>query len=630
MDYNDTLSPAFVNGPASSGTASLVDHDAKGDLNGDPCVDEAEYARISDPFARGQKLTTASLDAALASARSAYNNAQDNAADAAARAFIVWFFCKSQLASVEMRAAYNVKRDEKNNEIIANNKDVADLVADAKMRASSAKAWLTQEIVKVNDPTRKAELEADLATHDANLLATIAELRQQRLVKINERQNAAPFTEEAKFTLDLVKPSQATQVNRYANAVSWIHDVLYQQGTLLATKLPDAAEITQRILEKGGVEKVAQAQRESRRDADEAIDRILITKGMAEKVKLTLAAMPPIASASMAVDGDNGDMVALLARKCGATVEIVNVIHVPEKQFDGLAAKHLNPAHITGDAAAEFVGELLTATQDIANPVLVYRQDGPIIGTFVKMQDGAPVVYAEPKAVVGKILPKGVDLLLEHEPVKNLSNRLGNCYQRKLVSITVPNDPGVIEGKCPVPAAFAWESVNEKLSVEQRHTAHVLHQWTDLQHLTDMPHEVSGFDPNMTVELDRAMLDQLSAGQIKAYDEDQAATKSTQVLTLIFSGTTLTLKGSKGTDIAQVTIAGRPPKRDCTVTVHPKMLSNVVKMLHGTGAGVFSVSPDTRGAVKFGWETSYGSYAIFIPLCREGRKYETRLFAPMR
>ena len=66
------------------------------------------------------------------------------------------------------------------------------------------------------------------------------------------------------------------------------------------------------------------------------------------------------------------------------------------------------------------------------------------------------------------------------------------------------------------------------------------------------------------------------------------------------------------------------------MTVHPKMLSNVVKMLHGTGAGVFSVSPDTRGAVKFGWETSYGSYAIFIPLCREGRKYETRLFAPMR
>ena len=630
MDYNDTLSPVLANAPAYSGTAPLVDHDAQRDLTGDPSANAAECASIADPFATGQKLTTASLDAALASARSAYNNAQDNAADAAARAFIVWFFCKSHLASVEMKAAYNGKRDEKNKEIIANNKDVADLVADAKKRATSTKAWLAQEIVKVNDPTRKAELEADLAGHDANLLATIAEFRQQRLVKINERENAAPFTEEVKFTLDLVKPSQATQVNRYANAVGWIHDVLYQQGTLLATKLPDAAEITQRILEKGGVEKVAQAQRESRRDADEAIDRSLITEGMAEKVKLTLAAMPPIASASMAVDGDNGDMVTLLARKCGATVEIVNVIHVPEKQFDGLAAKHLDPAQITGDAAAEFVGELLAAAQDIADPVLVYRDGGLIIGTFVKMQDGAPVVYAEPKALVGEILPKGVEVLLEHEPVKNLRNRLGNAYQRKLVSITVPNDPGVIEGKCPVPAAFAWESVNEKLRAEQRHTAYALHQWTDLQHVTDMPHEVSGFDPNMTVELDRAMLDQLSAGQIKAYDEDQAATKSTQVLTLIFSGTTLTLKGSKGADIAQVKIVGQQPKRDCTVTVHPKMLSNVVKMLRGTKAGVFTVAPDTRGAVKFGWETSYGSYAIFVPLCREGRKYETRLFAPMR
>lgn len=583
-----------------------------------------------DPFAGGQTLSTGNLDAALASARQAYLDVHDRAADAAARAFVVWYWCNSAVATVDMKAAYTAKREQKNADIIANNKHIAKLVADTKTAAEQRETWLKAEFAGVNDPTRKAELEEELAGHQAKLQVDIATHRARRLTKVNERGDAANFTEEVKFTLDLIVFNQAAQVNRYANAVGWIHDTLFDKGALITQQAPDAAAIARSIVKNGGVEKVAQAHREARRDADEAEDRRLITEGVAEKVKEAWAAMAPLAVTDMEIAGDDGGMMTVLARKRGKTVEIVDIISVPTKQLDTLALNNLDAAKIAGDAAVEFVAELLTAAQDIVDLVLVCRGDGHTVATFCKMQDGAPVVYATPKNAAAKLLPQDVEVMLDSQQVVTLAKRIGTDLQRKLVSIQVADDPGMIDGKCPVPAIFAWQSVNEKLAANSRATAAVLHQWTDLQHLSEMPHEAQGFVANMTVEITRAALVQLCNGQLKAWGQDQAATKSTQVMTLHFSGTALTLQGSKGADLTPVKIVGKQSKRDCSVSLHPRGLSSTFKMLQASGAEVFTIAPDTSGAVKISWETNYGSYTIYLPLCREGRKYVTRSFAPMR
>jgi DNA polymerase III sliding clamp (beta) subunit (PCNA family) len=145
-----------------------------------------------------------------------------------------------------------------------------------------------------------------------------------------------------------------------------------------------------------------------------------------------------------------------------------------------------------------------------------------------------------------------------------------------------------------------------------------------------MPHEVFAFTPAITVELSAEGLVELSAGQLRNWQMDKAANKSNQVLTLEFRTSTLSLKASKGGDVVAVQLAGPKPERECDVTLHPKTLSRAFSMLRETHARSFTLAPDPHGVVQVSWETRFGSYEMYLPLCREKRDFETRLIAPMR
>ena len=593
---------------------------------------EATAAIVAlDPFASARPLDTDNLEAALASARKAFTDAGNNAANAAARAFVVWYYCQSPVATGDMRTAYEKQREAKNTAIKKHNDQISDQVKAAKKRTAERREQLVAEIPGVNDPERKGSLEAELAGLDDKLDTEITALREGSWVKVGERSGALPFTEEVKFTLDLVRRQQATQVNRYANAVGWIHDTLFDQGTLLAQKAPNAAEIAKQIIEAGGVENVAKVQKEARDDKDAKTDRRHIAAAVVKNIEDHFKSVAPVAEASMGVDMEDGNLVALIARKAGSNVALLRSMQLDDGEMNSLLTQHIDPDDLPGHAETEFVGETLAASGAIDKAVMTCPDGNTIVVSFREMEDGAPVIYATPKGSAASILPGDGAVMMETEQLAALRKRLGSSLERKLVGIRIAADRGMIEGKCPMPAAFAWQSENSALLAENRPAARALHQWVSLEDVTKKPHEVRGFTPIASVLLDRSALVKLQKGQLEAWKTDQSATKSKLVAKLRYDGASfLSLECSKGTDTVPAAPAGDTPARTVELTVHPKGLADMLDVLRKTSATRFTLALDTDGALRVGWETAYGHYVAYLPECREGRKFETRLIRPMR
>ena len=584
-----------------------------------------------DPFASAAPLDTNNLAAALASARKAFLGTEHNAAHAAARAFVVWYYCQSPVATSDMKSAYTTRLETMNKEIENHNQTIIAEVNTAKARATTRKAELEKEISQVNDPDRKALLETERDRIDAELEKKITGLREGSWVKVGQRSGALPFTEEVKFALNLVRRHQATQVNRYANAVGWIHDTLFEKGTLLAQKVPNAAEIAKQIIAAKGLESVAKIQKEARDDEDAKADRKTIAAAVVVNIKNHFKSVAPVAQATMEVDLEDGDLVALIARKAGGNVALLRSMRLDDGEMGSLLAQHIEPDEVPGHAETEFVGEMLAAAVGIGKSVMTCRDGKTVVVSFKEMEDGAPVIYATPKGLAASILPGDGAVMMETEQLAALRKRLGSPLERKLVGIKLAADRGMIEGKCPMPAAFAWQSENSALLPENRPAARALHQWVSLKHVTTKPHHLPNFDPVASVVIDRAALAQLLEGKLKAWVKDKSGIKSNLVAKLSYNGAAcLSLEIAKGTDAVPAKAIGEMPAEAVELTVHPKVLADMLAMLGKTSAPDFTLGLDTQGALRIDWETAFGRYSTYVPQCRPGRKFETRLITPMR
>lgn len=593
-----------------------------------------------DPFATAQALDTDNLAAALASAREVAVDAGNDAAHAAARAFVVWYYCQSPVATSDMKVAYEQYRDAMNNEIKAHNDKISDAVKEAKQRATKRSDDLAKEIAQVNDPERKAALEAEQEGLGVKLKNEIAELREGSWVKVGQRRDALTFTEEVKFSLKMVKRQQATQVNRYANAVGWIHATLFGKGDLLAEKVPNAAEIAEKIIAKGGVEEVAKIHKEACRNAVEAEDREIITKAVTATIKNHVHGMAPVAKVSVEVKAEEGSLVALIARKAGGKLALLRPLVLGDGEMDDLLEKQFNPDEIPGRPETEFVGEMLAVVtpESIKDAVMTCRDGQTVVLSFQEMEYGAPVIRATPKGEAANILPRDGGMMMNAEQLAALRKRLGavgkwptSKHEGKLVSITVAANPGMLGGKCPMPAAFAWQSENSALLTKNRASATILHQWTSLRSVMEKPYDVPVFEPVVSVVIDRMALMMLAQGKLKDWAEDKSATKSKSVAKLSYDGAfSLTLTVSKGPDTVPATAVGGVTADPVQLTVHPKGLADMFTALEKTNATSFTLGLDTYGALGIEWETSYGRYVAYLPECHEGRRFVTNRILRMR
>jgi hypothetical protein len=587
----------------------------------------------TDPFASAHPLNTANLPAALASARKAFTDAGDNAAHAAARAFVVWYYCKSRVATVDMTNAYEEQRKEKNDTIKKHNDKIASDVKAAKQREADRRKQLPQEIHGVNDPERKALLEAELAGLEEKRKAEVATLREDSWVKVAERSAALPFTEEVKFTLDLIKRQQATQVNRYANAVGWVSCTLFGNDELLAQSVPNAAEIAEKIIAEGGVEYVAKKHREARQDEEDAKDRGIIAEAVAAAIKNHVRGMAPIAKVNVEVEAEEGSLVPLIARKAGGKLALLRPLVLGDGEMDDLLEKQFNSDEIPGRPETEFVGEMLAVVtpESIKKAVMTCRDGQALVVSFQKMEEGAPVIRGTPKGDAASILPGHGAVMMETERLAALRKRLGSTLGRKLVKITIATNPGNLVGKCPMGSAFSWQSENSALRAENRSSATMQHEWTSLRHVMEKPYDVPVFEPVVSLVIDRMALVTFSQGKLKEWAEDKSATKSKSVATLSYDGvSSLTLTVSKGPDTVPATAVGEVTADPVQLTVHPKGLADMFTALGKTNATSFTLGLDTYGALRIEWETTHARYAAYLPECHDGRKFVTNRILRMR
>lgn len=137
------------------------------------------------------------------------------------------------------------------------------------------------------------------------------------------------------------------------------------------------------------------------------------------------------------------------------------------------------------------------------------------------MQDGAPILHATPKPVAVSLMPTNGSMLLEDNEVEQLAKRLGNAFQRKLVSVGIASTPGMTTGKAPTPSPFAWETTNTALAAEKRVAAVAAHTWTNADYVGERPHDVIDIQPNIVVSITAATLRTLANGHGDGTDADR-------------------------------------------------------------------------------------------------------------
>jgi len=590
--------------------------------------------QANDPFVGDAPLTPDTLATAMASARTAFTSSEDRAADAAAQAFCIWYWCSSPVAPSDMQQAYDTGVKKRNDQIKKFNESIKNDQKDEKDAFERFEKETKIKIETANDPDVIAQLEADIKAREKQYDEKIKELRAARLVLIKERDGTVPFVEAVKYALDLTKQTQASQVNRYASALGWIHKKVFDGGKLITTKKPNAVDIVAKIKKVGGVKGAADIYKNEQVDGEAAINRTTIAEAINTKLKNALRGVTPMATAQMPIDTGEEEYVLLFAHKKGGNVELLSKLNMSTEEATNMAASHTTANMLKGTPATEFLGETLAVANQIDKPVIycdAARHPEQLLVTFKEMQDGAPILHATPKPVAVSLMPTNGSMLLEDNEVEQLAKRLGNAFQRKLVSVGIASTPGMTTGKAPTPSPFAWETTNTALAAENRVAAVAAHTWTNADYVGERPHDVIDIQPNIVVSITAATLRTLANGQLKAWTEDKSAKKANNVMTLTFSADDLTVAGEKNADNVPVTLIGTPPKHpSCQVTLHPKALGDAFQMMLDTSAQTFVLMPDNHGVVKVHWETDFGIYDLHLPLCRKGRKFETRLIAPIR
>ena len=594
-------------------------------------------------------VTAGELATAINQADDAYVSARQNAANAAATVYYIWYHTTSAAADVQNKewhegevAKRAVEIDEHNAEIDALKKQVED---DTK----KAVAPLTKKMKEANDITTIADYAQQIAALQDKKNSRIKELTADRWVKLETRSDANQWTSITKYVLRLNKPTQASQVSRFATVVTWI------AANNAATTAPNVAAIAETILAKGGFDNVYEMQH-----AQDTKDNTAAVKGKTSssandnnETKAAVAAHfnHVVASAeslgifAMQHQHEQNGLVALIGRVGADGIAIISELLLSTDEVLRLCVEHNDQKLLPGDAGSEFVAIALAAGELVEESTRAVK-DGDTIKVSREISiladehgaklvlsalnaDSSVVVHAEPTAEAARALLAKPGFWKLHN-TQVLPSCLGDGIERKMVVLSLSEAERTV-GDNMLTSAFGWVSTNKAKAALNMADAVMDHPWLQMSPYQANPIDIEGFTGAGNLIITQSELMKLVQGNIgnwKAEKQGSSAdAKKAAQAKVTFSKTTIHVDSTKGVDEAD---CNGSIKGKVTLTFRPRMLAKALRKLADFAAENYVFSPDELGALRCSFETAYGRYSIYLPTCDKDGALEKRRFAAIR
>lgn len=591
-------------------------------------------------------VTSNDLEEAIKSASTAYVSARDNAANAAATVYYIWFHACSAYASTENKQWYDQQFTKRRDEINSLN---ADLDTKKKREEEDNKKKikeLHERKRKTNDPDRIEEVEKQITAQQKASKERLRALADQRKVKLEARADAVEFTEITKFVLELDRPKQSSQVNRFATVVKWIDTKYAREGQ------PSIEVIAKRILDEGGFDDVYDQQRDSNGTSPKtkaAANTAASSKDGHDEVRQAVvdhfrnvvAGAGALATLPLQQTREQDSLVALIGRVDDNGVTVISEVGMPAEKVLDLCVAHGDQTLLPGDAGCEFIATALAAgklveegnriskggdTKEITRELsMLANTDGSRLVISALNTPVSVVVHATPKQVASGLLPRPGWWKLVHEEVAALEKRLEDGVARKMVKLRVDETLREV-GANLLPSPFAWETHGGPPATKGNAAATLVHPWLAMSPRELTPLDIEGFSPLGTVTLMREDLLALAKGRIANWlnhNTKAAGDKKSALATVTISRSEVKVESIEEPDVVpcQGNIRGT-----VSLKFRPRMLAKAIAALAKLDTADVQLSPDLRGALRMSFEDAHGSYSIFLPACDEDGALEKARF----
>lgn len=591
-------------------------------------------------------ITNADLETAIKSASTAYLSARDNAANAAATVYYIWFHACSKHANAPNKEWYQDKRVARQAEIEASNamldKKKAKEEEDNKKEVEALRAG-TQGI---NDPDRIKEVDKQIKARQKASKERLRALTGERKVSLETRSDATDFTEITKLVLELHKPKQASQVNRFATVVKWIVTNYAKEAQ------PCVEIIAKRILKEGGFDNVYEQQRaidgkpsKAKSAANPAAGSAGSDKGSRKPVvdhfRNVVASADGFTTLSLQRKREPNSLVALIGRVGDNGVTVISEVGLSFEEALDLCVTQRDQMLLPGDTRCEFLatalaagklveegkraskgGEIKGITRELS--MLADTNSGRLVISALNTPVSV-VVHATPKQAASDLLTRPGHWKLDHKEIKLLDQRLEDGIARKMVTLRVDDIEREVTYDL-LPSPFAWETKDGPLATQGDAGATALHHWRAMSPREDTPLDVEGFSPRGTVTLMREDLLALAKGKIANWlnhNTKAAGDKKSALATVTISQSELKVESVEEPDV--VPCCGSMKGR-VSLKFRPRMLAKAIAALAKLDTADIQLSPDLRGVLRMSFEDAHGSYAIFLPACDEDGALEKARF----
>lgn len=592
------------------------------------------------------------LSQAVTSAAKAFGTASHNSAHAAANIYYVWLHANSPVAKEENIIWYTTQYEKREAEIAAYNAGLNEQKKKITAAEKKEVAALEKERRKVNDPDTVKAIEAKIEAVRAEAGKWRKDLGAQRKLSLNTRDGANDFSTVVKFVLRADSPKQGAYISRYAKVLTW----LKAKCGLDAELTVDA--IAAVVREAGGIEAIYDMQKNDgggpapdgddenpQESSKNEVSNEAITDYFHSKVA-DAAPMAEINAASITGlgqggNGENDDLVLLVARKGANSIAIITELAVGTEELLALCVKHHDQRLLATDAATEFVWAALAAGALVDDDTLYGGDKNAVPSLSIVTDDGGAklvvssrnaklsvVVHAVPKAGVKLALPMGqYGLYPEH--MQPLRQCLQNPTVRKLLVLDERRAEKDV-GDDHLRTDYGWRVTQPQLLVNANASSTSMdHAWVSMSPYGENPLNIHGFKPLGQVSVSRGELLRLHTEVLdkwKGGGKTAAVNiKAKALVTLAFGKTTLTVT----TTNTKHEIVCTGTTQAMTQYCRPRQLAELVGILMELNVDAVTLSPDKRGVMRVGFDTPYGSYAIYVPMADQNGKFDDARFEPI-
>jgi hypothetical protein len=574
-------------------------------------------------------------------AKTAYRLSKESAARAAAYCYLVWRDTLGPSAAAEAYDWLKAQVEQRNEAIKAHNEGEVFLRGRVKAFVANKLLEFNREDLALQESEDGHEMAAIIKERNrlkdlAKLTAKQWSLRQQ--VPILAREGASQFVLIVKFVLELHHPHESSVVSRYARVVEWIH------ANFKDKVINSPEEVVDAIQSAGGFDRTIEAQRGVSEKPVKVDDTIGASerKDMADfaigKFKEALKAAKPHATIALAPKYTEDDIVVLIGRVNGSTIDVIDELSVEDKIQRAILATQNIDQVVPTQKASEFIGrvmelgKLITLDAPSEKTELDLKAGEPVkmervislvphakadfeVIVSARHADASVIIKAVPKldAIgLGKIKSP---VFLGADKTALLSKLVDKACDRRLFEFSREKDKSKVEWTARNIAIDPLKSTKSKRSFV----------WKDLKAEVQTPLDVVGFRPTIKAERSlNGILNECDRLQKKA--DEMSEKGKTEVIPIAFSGEKVTKVRGKGAE-AQTTGA---EKGQVTLGFRIHDLASLFLALAVQESESFTVSADSGGLLAASFEDELAQYTVYLPtVSADGKRLQNRRTEPM-